>query len=67
MTTRLDHLILLVNDRARTLAFYTEIVGLQYEGEHEIRNTGRALLRTLNFYVPPAYPSRGEELPAGRP
>ena len=66
MTTRLDHLILPVNE-ARTLAFYTEIVGLQYEGEHEIRNTGRALLCTSNFYVPPAYPSRGEELPAGRP
>src|SRR5438128_12620243 len=22
---------------------------------HEVRNTGRGLLRTLNFYVPPAY------------
>jgi hypothetical protein len=27
------------------------------------RNTGRALLRTLNFYVPPAYDRRGEPLP----
>ena len=25
--------------------------------EHEIRNTGDDLLRTLNFYVPPAYTS----------
>jgi mannose-6-phosphate isomerase-like protein (cupin superfamily) len=33
---------------------------------HEIRNTGRKLLRTLNFYVPPAYGKRGEELPRGR-
>jgi len=35
--------------------------------EHEILNTGRGLLRTLNFYVPPAYRSDGEELPAGKP
>jgi mannose-6-phosphate isomerase-like protein (cupin superfamily) len=34
--------------------------------EHEICNTGRGLLRTLNFYVPPAYDRAGEELPAGR-
>jgi mannose-6-phosphate isomerase-like protein (cupin superfamily) len=34
--------------------------------EHEIRNTGRALLRTLNFYAPPAYQSGGEPLPRGR-
>ena len=33
---------------------------------HEIRNTGRTVLRTLNFYVPPAYKSNGDELPAGR-
>lgn len=34
--------------------------------EHEIRNTGRAPLRTLNVYVPPAYSKDGEELPRGR-
>lgn len=33
---------------------------------HEIRNTGRAALRTLSFYVPPAYTRNGDELPAGR-
>ena len=33
---------------------------------HEIRNSGRRLLRTLNFYVPPAYGKRGEALPRGR-
>jgi mannose-6-phosphate isomerase-like protein (cupin superfamily) len=33
---------------------------------HEIRNTGRTLLRTLNFYVPPAYRQDGEPLPRGR-
>lgn len=34
--------------------------------EHEIRNTGRGLLKTLNVYVPPAYDGAGEELPRGR-
>jgi|SRR5436190_11649130 len=33
---------------------------------HEIRNTGRAPLQTLNFYLPPAYTRDGDELPAGR-
>lgn len=34
--------------------------------EHEIRNTGQDMLRTLNFYVPPAYTGAGEELPRGQ-
>jgi len=33
---------------------------------HEIRNTGRTPLRTLNLYVPPAYRSDGTERPRGR-
>jgi oxalate decarboxylase/phosphoglucose isomerase-like protein (cupin superfamily) len=33
---------------------------------HEIRNTGRAPLRTLNVYVPPAYTKGGDPLPRGR-
>jgi mannose-6-phosphate isomerase-like protein (cupin superfamily) len=33
---------------------------------HEIKNTGRKLLRTINFYVPPAYDRRGEPLPRGK-
>jgi mannose-6-phosphate isomerase-like protein (cupin superfamily) len=33
---------------------------------HEIRNTGRTPLRTLNVYVPPAYTPAGDELPRGR-
>ena len=33
---------------------------------HEIRNTGRTVLRTLNLYSPPAYRDDGEPLPAGR-
>jgi mannose-6-phosphate isomerase-like protein (cupin superfamily) len=33
---------------------------------HEIRNTGRAPLKTLNLYVPPAYTKSGDPLPRGR-
>jgi mannose-6-phosphate isomerase-like protein (cupin superfamily) len=33
---------------------------------HEIRNTGRTLLKTVNIYTPPAYRPDGEPLPAGR-
>jgi mannose-6-phosphate isomerase-like protein (cupin superfamily) len=33
---------------------------------HEIRNTGEGLLRTLNFYSPPAYTDDGDPLPRGR-
>jgi mannose-6-phosphate isomerase-like protein (cupin superfamily) len=32
---------------------------------HEIRNNGSEPLRTVNFYVPPAYAPDGETLPAG--
>lgn len=34
--------------------------------QHEIRNTGRSLLKTLNFYSPPAYRDDGEPLPVAR-
>jgi mannose-6-phosphate isomerase-like protein (cupin superfamily) len=34
--------------------------------KHEIRNTGRTALKTLNFYVPPAYTKSGNERPAGK-
>lgn len=33
---------------------------------HEIRNTGRTPLKTVNVYVPPAYTPSGDELPRGR-
>jgi mannose-6-phosphate isomerase-like protein (cupin superfamily) len=42
------------------------LVLIEKGDEHEIRNTGRGLLKTLNIYVPPAYDSAGEELPRGR-
>ena len=34
--------------------------------KHEIKNTGKTLLRTLNFYAPPAYRKDGNELPRGK-
>ena len=42
------------------------IVLIEKGDTHEIRNTGRAMLKTLNVYVPPAYTKRGDELPRGR-
>jgi mannose-6-phosphate isomerase-like protein (cupin superfamily) len=33
---------------------------------HEIRNIGRALLKTVSVYLPPAYDEDAEELPRGR-
>ena len=40
---------------------------IEHGDQHEIRNTGRAALKTLNFYSPPAYRSNGEELPRAKP
>jgi mannose-6-phosphate isomerase-like protein (cupin superfamily) len=39
---------------------------IQRRDKHEICNTGKTPLKTLNVYVPPAYTREGEELPAGR-
>ena len=39
---------------------------IEARDEHEVKNTGRAPLRTLNVYVPPAYTRAGDELPRGR-
>lgn len=33
---------------------------------HKIENTSDDLLRTLNFYVPPAYTQDGDELPPAK-
>lgn len=35
MATRLDHMILAVNDRKKSIEFYTGILGLEHEGERE--------------------------------
>jgi mannose-6-phosphate isomerase-like protein (cupin superfamily) len=33
---------------------------------HEIRNTGKSLLKTINLYQPPAFRKDGEPLPRGK-
>jgi catechol 2,3-dioxygenase-like lactoylglutathione lyase family enzyme len=35
MPRRLDHIILPVNDRAKSIEFYTRVLGFTYEGERE--------------------------------
>lgn len=39
---------------------------IERKERHEIRNTGRAPLRTLNFYAPPAYRRDGNPLSRGK-
>ncbi len=40
---------------------------IEHKDRHEIENTGRGLLRTLNFYTPRAYTKQGNPLPAAHP
>ena len=40
---------------------------IERQDTHEVKNTGRDLLRTLNVYVPPAYTAGGDERPAAKP
>jgi mannose-6-phosphate isomerase-like protein (cupin superfamily) len=42
------------------------IVLIERGDRHEIRNTGRTPLKTLNVYLPPAYTKSGNELGPGR-
>jgi mannose-6-phosphate isomerase-like protein (cupin superfamily) len=58
--------VAIVNGRRHTLRPGSLMLIARGE-RHEIRNTGRAPLRTLNVYVPPAYTRSGDELPRGRP
>ena len=55
----------IVNGKRYPLRAGTLIV-IEKGDTHEIRNTGRAPLKTLNLYVPPAYTGDGEPLPRGR-
>ena len=55
-----------VNGRNHRLSAGTLML-IEHKDRHEIRNTGRTLLRTLNIYVPPAYTAKGDPLPRGRP
>jgi mannose-6-phosphate isomerase-like protein (cupin superfamily) len=55
----------IVNGRRHALRPGTLML-IERGDRHEIRNTGRRALRTLNLYVPPAYTKGGDELPRGR-
>ena len=44
-----------------------KVVLIEHGEKHEIKNTGRSLLKTVNIYVPPAYTSEGDLLPTGKP
>ena len=39
---------------------------IEHGEQHEILNTGTALLNTLNLYSPPGYTKHGDELPAAK-
>jgi mannose-6-phosphate isomerase-like protein (cupin superfamily) len=54
-----------VNERRYALRAGT-ILLIEKGDTHEIRNTGRTPLKTLNVYVPRAYTKAGNELPRGR-
>ena len=54
-----------VNGRRIALRPGTLLV-IEHRDRHEVRNTGRAPLRTLNVYVPPAYTKHGNPLPRGK-
>jgi mannose-6-phosphate isomerase-like protein (cupin superfamily) len=54
-----------INGRAKKLRQGTMLL-IEAGDRHEIRNTGRALLKTVSVYVPPAYRDEETELPAGR-
>ena len=56
----------MVNGRRRLLRAGSLLL-IERGDVHEVRNSGRALLRTLNVYVPPAYRTDGTPLPRGRP
>jgi catechol 2,3-dioxygenase-like lactoylglutathione lyase family enzyme len=57
----LDHLILAVNDRDETVAFYTEVVGLTYEGESPPFSVLRVTER-LTLQIAPWGSGGGEHL-----
>ena len=54
-----------VEDRRVPLKAGTLLV-IEKGERHEVRNTGRTLLKTLNFYYPPAFDADGEPKGPGR-
>ena len=43
----------------RTKIFEGSLLLIEKGELHQIRNSGRRLLKTLNFYMPPAYDAEG--------
>jgi mannose-6-phosphate isomerase-like protein (cupin superfamily) len=54
-----------INGRRHRLGPGT-LVLIEKGDEHEIRNVGEGMLRTLNVYVPPAYDKEGDALSRGK-
>ena len=57
--------VAVVEGRRQSLAAGSLLV-IERGERHEIRNSGRTLLKTVNLYSPPAYDQEEEPLPAGR-
>ncbi len=57
--------VAIVNKKRIRLAANSLIL-IERGDDHEIRNTGKTPLCTLNFYVPPAYTKNGDTLPPGK-
>lgn len=57
--------VAVVDGRRQSLAAGSLLV-IERGERHEIRNSGRTLLKTVNLYSPPAYDQEEEPLPAGR-
>lgn len=55
-----------INGQRHRLAEGTLLL-IEHGEQHQITNTGRAALKTLNFYSPPAYTRAGNELPPAKP
>ncbi len=55
----------IINGKRRALRAGSLLL-IERGDRHEIRNTGKAPLKTLNIYIPPAYTASGDELSAGR-
>jgi mannose-6-phosphate isomerase-like protein (cupin superfamily) len=56
----------IVGGRRHTLKRHSLLL-IEHGERHEIRNTGRIPLKTLNLYSPPGYTKGGEELPRAKP
>jgi mannose-6-phosphate isomerase-like protein (cupin superfamily) len=54
-----------VDGRTFALKRYSLLL-IEHGERHQIKNTGRVDLTTINFYSPPGYTKRGDELRAGK-